>query len=763
MFAEWLNAVQHADLARLHVLLPDVEQEVLTIKQEKRSKNSNEAARYCLVAAVHAIFEVTSSEAEHGAVPAVDAFLAQKLVALLGQLGGQLSSKDKQSLALCLLLGDSDPGFEGDQLVHSAINLVDDDAFEPNQQIFEQLLSALLRRRPALSETNAINRRVIAFIDASDVKDALPLRCLLSRSLLRFGWASRYSKVLEPLCDASSFEQVPSEILAKAMSHLSSKQLQDETGATTLASELLSRNAQDLHSVNALIRYHAETRSASQALTFFRGTESHARGKVNDETFLALLLADKLKLESLETIEDATELVTDVERLTSTQTPPVAWENCVCALLGNEKTYMADNAAGLQHSPARRMEAELLLDRCKAEGREVTTEARAMIVRRYHETYLADYDAALSAFRALSAHAKGQVSRNGAYNSALRMLDILVRAARFSDALTLLVDLDKRGEIILLEDIFPLCEKLMRRAMTEADAVALCKVLFAFLQRIRLDAPGDWVVRYLSLAMNTRLPHPDHWEGVGLSQENLFDIFRALSRTGNLPDAQGYRQVLTAITKDIRQAKKPMKRAILSHILAIHQVLKADVKLEPDLQLLNTLMNAYNLVGEVPAALDIWHALRAGQAAIDGATMSIVFDLCGWANLLREARHALSWAKSMERRLGARGEPVMNSHAWLSYHECLCRCGELQESIDLAFDRVESDQGLPLEKKPRRSEEDRLFSLLLKFAARERDSGIPDAHDRWTWLRGRLRRERPKVWNLVQAVGTDRRRPQFHM
>ncbi len=104
-----------------------------------------------------------------------------------------------------------------------------------------------------------------------------------------------------------------------------------------------------------------------------------------------------------------------------------------------------------------------------------------------------------------------------------------------------------------------------------------------------------------------------------------------------------------------------------------HELLKRDATLEPDLALINALMNAYNRVDEPAMVLAIWDSLSATRQEVDGTTMSVVFDTAGRHGLLALARKVVA-----ERREG------MGKGAWDSWLECLARCGRLEEAIEVA-------------------------------------------------------------------------------
>ncbi|KAN0060314.1 hypothetical protein ACQY0O_007643 [Thecaphora frezii] len=168
-------------------------------------------------------------------------------------------------------------------------------------------------------------------------------------------------------------------------------------------------------------------------------------------------------------------------------------------------------------------------------------------------------------------------------------------------------------------------------------------------------------------------------------------------------------------------AKLP--RPSYAGVAATHALIKLDERLEPDLPLINALMNAYNRVGSPRPVVSIWENLMANRQEVDGATLAIVFDTAGRHGMLTFARKALAAVRRMEseRWLGGidgeaepglverqqqqrrRRRSAMNKGAWDAWIECLARCGRLEEAMELAFGSMSKqllrdayDAGVPL-------------------------------------------------------------------
>ncbi|CAD6943815.1 unnamed protein product [Tilletia controversa] len=252
------------------------------------------------------------------------------------------------------------------------------------------------------------------------------------------------------------------------------------------------------------------------------------------------------------------------------------------------------------------------------------------------------------------------------------------------------------------------------------------------------------------------------------------------------------------------------RRLIASEaITSLHKLIHLDINLEPDLPLINALMNAYGHLGQIHDVLPIWQSLvnlsggakvslssagagGEGQGRVanrmDGQSVAIVLDACGFAASLplSRARSVVSWVRHRDRLAtsfavksrstasssspgvgGSRPRPpefLMSKGAWDAWLECLCRRGHVREAFEVFTqemvptletqrrtfhhdNRRDRDQARP---------DTKTLGTLLRFAARERDEmgvhkGPPaDAPSR----RADERRVRPEAGVGVGMVGS---------
>ncbi|WFD42259.1 hypothetical protein MPSI1_000900 [Malassezia psittaci] len=187
-------------------------------------------------------------------------------------------------------------------------------------------------------------------------------------------------------------------------------------------------------------------------------------------------------------------------------------------------------------------------------------------------------------------------------------------------------------------------------------------------------------------------------------------------------------------------AKAP--NATLSGVQATHELIKKDIHLEPDLILINALMNAYNHVDAPAQVLGIWDSLvvlcnnTKSLDFLDDVSLVIVLDACGHAKLLSAARRALDSAQQLEKR--ARHGKILGKNVIDAWVECLARCGELSEAVEAAFSLQELADKKTVE-------------TLMRFVA--------SAHVRktistkqWESIRGRVLARYPHLWDEVANI-----------
>lgn len=122
----------------------------------------------------------------------------------------------------------------------------------------------------------------------------------------------------------------------------------------------------------------------------------------------------------------------------------------------------------------------------------------------------------------------------------------------------------------------------------------------------------------------------------------------------------------------------------------IHQQIKVDLYLDPDIGIYNSLMDAYNRTEDGEAVLDIWQTISmpASYSNItpDQTSVSIVLDSCGHNGLVSRARTIWKWLK--------RTQFILNTNNYNSYIECLCR-EDGRTGWDEAIEIVKEEMSTP--------------------------------------------------------------------
>lgn len=144
---------------------------------------------------------------------------------------------------------------------------------------------------------------------------------------------------------------------------------------------------------------------------------------------------------------------------------------------------------------------------------------------------------------------------------------------------------------------------------------------------------------------------------------------------------------------------------VLEHV---HQLIKVDLYLDPDIGIYNALMDAYNRLGDGDAVLEIWQTLTSGggQVVPDQATVSIVMDSCGHNGQGQQAQ----WIWESLRRQGF----ALNTNNYNSYIECLCR-QRGRAGWDVAYQLVKEEMSNG--RGPKRDE--KTVNTLLSFARKK--------------------------------------------
>lgn len=161
----------------------------------------------------------------------------------------------------------------------------------------------------------------------------------------------------------------------------------------------------------------------------------------------------------------------------------------------------------------------------------------------------------------------------------------------------------------------------------------------------------------------------------------------------------------------------------------VHQLIKVDLYLDPDIGIYNAMMDAYNRTGNGEKVLDIWQTLSTAasdyaQVAPDQTTVSIIFDSCGHNGYVQQAQSIWTFLKRIQFKL--------NTNNYNSYIECLCR-SRGRQGWDAAMAIVEQEMSLP--SKPRHGKpllDEKTVNTLLSFARKKAfDAAEMDQLDQW--------------------------------
>ena len=244
--------------------------------------------------------------------------------------------------------------------------------------------------------------------------------------------------------------------------------------------------------------------------------------------------------------------------------------------------------------------------------------------------------------------------------------------------------------------------------------------------------------------------------------EYLLSILHDMQEAGHQPTAALYTSLLDYYGKSHMPS--------FAGVWSTHELIKQDTELEPDLPLINALMNAYNRAGAPGPVFSIWESLMVHRQEVDGGTMAILLDTAGRHGMLGLARKAVAAIQRQQRS-------AMNKSAWDAWVECLARCDRLEEAVEVVFgtmtkqlvrDAIENNApdppslssapGEPIRDQCGRiiGPDSKTLQTLLKFAARDRDLARRHGRTSSTWhlVRTRVQDEMPWLWEDVKHIGT---------
>jgi hypothetical protein len=235
---------------------------------------------------------------------------------------------------------------------------------------------------------------------------------------------------------------------------------------------------------------------------------------------------------------------------------------------------------------------------------------------------------------------------------------------------------------------------------------------------------NDMQIRSLSFPPETITPHLLNLISTSPSHPTAFKIYRAFRDLNpSALDTETYNKVLSTfnylsfkppgseiaprdlyfdILKDMREARHPITPTVYTLLLQryaalashkaqsnaidrirrsterIHQSIKLDASISPDVHLFNALMSAYSSVGAYYEAFDVWEHLTIPTPIFNGASVSIILDTCGFAGTEYKADQI--WDALVRMKY-----PLNKKH-WETRLECYARLGKFQTALHIFLD-----------------------------------------------------------------------------
>ncbi|KAI0308155.1 hypothetical protein B0F90DRAFT_1665042 [Multifurca ochricompacta] len=301
------------------------------------------------------------------------------------------------------------------------------------------------------------------------------------------------------------------------------------------------------------------------------------------------------------------------------------------------------------------------------------------------------------------------------FRTLLRALSISVNKAKYMPiAIDLLEEMKGRG-LSDSEHTTSLVILLMRSASSFAEAFAAYKTV-----RVRTQVPFQAKGYAAILHTFTSLKFDNHYfqivkdmqeDGSPVLPHLYTNMLRQMARMAarTKPSDPDYIHSLQKIVHTARE---------IQHLLSISTIATLDTPFW------NQLMDTYQRAGAFEDARRIWDKLfHEGRA--DAASVSIIFDACGYARAGRTAVQVFADLRASGYKLNLR-----NWHAWL---ECLCRLGQLDDAARcLCLQMGNGPHGVPPDEEGVR--------ILLKFANHR---SVGDE------VRVRIQRFLPALWETL--------------
>ncbi|KAH7886117.1 hypothetical protein F5I97DRAFT_1211921 [Phlebopus sp. FC_14] len=254
------------------------------------------------------------------------------------------------------------------------------------------------------------------------------------------------------------------------------------------------------------------------------------------------------------------------------------------------------------------------------------------------------------------------------YGTLLRAMANSVDVQKYAAlAETLKADMEARG--ISLEGHVAqasLVVMAMRCSTSFDDALSAYKGIVRRENAAGVGTKGfRWILHTLSrLSFGEKQALPPIW--------HYFEIVQDMRRSGLEVTPPIYASLLKRFSRLAEGVSDDLLYQLSASVRRVHDHLTLDPSITPDTLLWNQLMDTYQRVGLFAEAYRVWQMLLISET-YDHASVSIIFDACGYAN-------AWPLAQEVFAKLSARSF-LLNKGNWNSYVECMCRVGKLNDAV----------------------------------------------------------------------------------
>ncbi|MBW0467048.1 hypothetical protein O181_006763 [Austropuccinia psidii MF-1] len=363
-----------------------------------------------------------------------------------------------------------------------------------------------------------------------------------------------------------------------------------------------------------------------------------------------------------------------------------------------------------------------------------------------------------------AAHA-GSLSWSDLSPCSISFLHLAIRSNRPELAQTVLKEVvsgsqRQKDQGLKSEVLYELLEPLLSISQNRDQA------FWFYEQLVQLGRPSrGFFEHFLRLYLYSCESHRPNERPHALTMQKLMAILEHMSQASVTPDIQTYSILLNHFSTIVRA--NPRNLSTRLQLERIHTLIKLDVNLEPDSQLLHQLLKAFSYNGLYSKAWMIWDRLSTEEPLREGmtnASVATMFDLAGYESerhgdgrLNRRAIDAWEKLRGQQnvKEMAARQlrwpKCFLNKNVWDSWVECLCRSRRVDEAIKVVFEEMAVAGNLV---------DERTLSILLRFGRREdelekqqRNFGYAKKEDFLQKIQQMIRSNHPNLWNLVKEQG----------